>query len=184
MTSLVVFMLEERSMGEFLEGLLPRLVPALRYVLVTHEGKADLERSLPRKLRAWRTPGARFVVVRDQDAGDCVSIKRRLAKVAADAGKPDTVVRIACRELESWMLGDPEGFGAAIGRRELAKLATKEMLRDPDRLGSPSNELHRLLKGYSKTAGARAAGVGVSWTTNRSRSFQHFVAAVQRLAAS
>ena len=183
MTAEVVFMLEEPSMREFLNGLLPRLAPDLLFVLVAHEGKSDLEKSLPRKLRAWRTPGARFVVVRDQDSADCRVVKARLAKIAADAGKPGAIVRIACRELEAWLLGDPIGLARALQRNELEGIANKEKYRDPDRLGSPSRELVQLLGTYSKTAGARAAGAEVGWTNNRSRSFCHFVTTVQRLAA-
>lgn len=56
--SRVVFLLEERSMKELLEGLLPRLFPGLPFLCIPHEGKRDLERSIPRKLRAWREPGA------------------------------------------------------------------------------------------------------------------------------
>ena len=182
MTAQVVFLLEEPSMREFLNGLLPRMTPNLSFVLIAHEGKSDLEQSLPKKLRAWRTPGARFVVVRDQDSADCKQIKERLAALATDAGKADTIVRIACRELEAWLLGDPVGLARALGRRELDGIGTKEKFRDPDHLGSPSTELEHLLGSYSKTAGARAAGLHLHWETNSSRSFRGFVAAIQRLA--
>ena len=77
--SRVVFLLEEYSMKVLLEGLLPRLVPCLPFLCVPHEGKQDLERSIPRKLRAWREPGVRFVVVRDNDGSDCRALKARLA---------------------------------------------------------------------------------------------------------
>ena len=184
MTGQVVFMLEEASMREFLNGLLPRVAPEMPYVLVAHEGKSDLEKSLPRKLRAWRTPGARFVVVRDQDSADCRTVKERLVAIAKEAGRPDAVVRIACRELEAWLLGDPMGLARALGRTDLEGIGTKEKFRDPDHLGSPSNELHQWLGTYSKTAGARAAGHHISWTANQSRSFLQFVATVQRLATS
>lgn len=170
-------------MREFLDGLLPRLVPELPFVLISHEGKGDLEKSLPKKLRAWRTPGARFVVVRDQDSANCLEVKQRLLRLARDAGKPDVVVRIACRELEAWLLGDPDGLARALGRNELVGLSTRAKFRDPDHLWRPSTELEGLLGGYSKTAGARAAGTEISWTDNRSTSFRHFVAAVQRLAS-
>jgi hypothetical protein len=181
-TRQVVFLLEEPSMREFLNGLLPRLAPKMDFILVAHEGKSDLESSLPRKLRAWRTPGARFVVVRDQDSADCHEVKRRLSKIAADAGKPDAIVRIACRELEAWLLGDPSGLARALQRKELLGLETKEKYRDPDRLGSPSKELEEILGSYSKTAGARAAGLEVAWERNSSRSFGHFVKTIRRLA--
>jgi len=68
--SRVVFLLEERSMKILLEELLPRLVPGMPFICIPHEGKQDLEKSISRKLRAWREPGARFVVVRDNDGGD------------------------------------------------------------------------------------------------------------------
>ncbi len=64
----VVFLLEEYSMKALLDGLLPRLFPDLLFQCVPHDGKGDLERSIPRKLRAWREPGVRFVIVRDGSA--------------------------------------------------------------------------------------------------------------------
>lgn len=55
--SKIVFLLEEYSMKVFLEALLPRHFPGLNVQCVSHEGKKDLEKSIPRKLRAWREPG-------------------------------------------------------------------------------------------------------------------------------
>lgn len=182
MTAEVVFMLEEPSMKVFLEELLPRVVPDLPFRLIPHEGKSDLERSLPRKLRAWRTPGARFVVVRDQDASDCRVVKQRLLSIAAAAGRSDVVVRIACRELEAWLLGDPAGLCEALGRKELRGIEGKAKFREPDRLERPSNELRLLLGAYSKVASARAAGARIAWDDNSSVSFRSFIAVVQRLA--
>ncbi|XEQ91738.1 hypothetical protein SCACP_05460 [Sporomusa carbonis] len=40
----IVFLLEELSMKELLEGLLPRLFPGLVFQCVPHEGKTDLDR--------------------------------------------------------------------------------------------------------------------------------------------
>ena len=40
------------------------------FICVPHEGKQDLEKSIPRKLRAWREPSAHFIVVRDNDGGE------------------------------------------------------------------------------------------------------------------
>ena len=50
----IIFLLEEYSMKVLLDGLLPRLVPGLQFLCVPHEGKQDLEKSVPRKLRASR----------------------------------------------------------------------------------------------------------------------------------
>jgi hypothetical protein len=51
--SRVVFLLEEYSAKILLEGLLPRFFPDLSFLCIPHEGKQDLEKSFPRKLRAW-----------------------------------------------------------------------------------------------------------------------------------
>ena len=64
----IVFLLEEESIGILLKGLLPRLFPQMSFLCVSHEGKKDLERSIPRKLKAWQEPGVRFVVMRDQNS--------------------------------------------------------------------------------------------------------------------
>ena len=84
--SRVVFLLEEYSMKVLLEGLLPRLFPGLLFLCVSHEGKQDLERSIPRKLKAWREPGVRFCVICDNDGGDCGALRNRL--VRALQGRP------------------------------------------------------------------------------------------------
>ena len=65
-------------MKVLLDGLLPRLLPDLPFLCVPHEGKQDLEKSIPRKLRAWREPGVRFVVVQDNDGSDCLARKQHL----------------------------------------------------------------------------------------------------------
>jgi hypothetical protein len=183
MSTELVFMLEEPSMKAFLESLLPRLLPnTVAFTLIPHEGKSDLEASLPRKLKAWRKPEAKFLVVRDQDAADCKAVKARLVGIAQAAGHDGAVVRIACRELEAWILGDLEAVAQAFDKPQIAQLATKQKYRNPDRLGSPSEELRKLLGSYSKIAGARAAGIHIAVDRNCSKSFQVFVASVQRLA--
>ena len=83
--SRIVFLLEERSMQVLLDGLLPRLFPDLPFLCVPHEGKRDLELSIPRKLRAWREPGVRFAVIRDNDGGNCVQLKAALRKLCKAA---------------------------------------------------------------------------------------------------
>jgi len=51
----LVFMLEEASMKALLEGLLPRILPGdVPFILVVHEGKSDLEKSLGRLAESWR----------------------------------------------------------------------------------------------------------------------------------
>ena len=181
----LVFLLEELSMKAFLEGLLPRVLPeGVGYTLVPHEGKSDLEQSIPRKLRAWRTPDTRFVVVRDQDSGSCVEIKQRLLALCAEAGRPDAMVRIACRELEAWFLGDLAAVEATFGATGPGAKQRRRKFSDPDHLGSPSRELHALVPGYGKVAGAREMGPAIDFESCRSHSFRVFLDGVRRLAGA
>ncbi len=183
--SKLVFLLEEPSMKEALKGLLPRLLPdniECRYI--PHEGKRDLEKSIPRKLRAWREPGVRFVVVRDQDNGPCKNVKRRLLELCERGDRSDTLIRIACRELESWFLGDLAAVEAGMGVGNLAKMQNKRKFRDPDRLGSPSAELKRLAPAYQKISGARSIGTHLDPDRNRSHSYRVFIEGLRSLVAS
>ena len=92
-------------MAVLLEGLLPRLYPDLPFQCVSHEGKNDLEKSIPRKLRAWREPGVRFVIIRDNDGSDCRRVKNSLYSLCQEGSREDSLIRIACQELEAWYLG-------------------------------------------------------------------------------
>jgi hypothetical protein len=48
----IVFLLEEKSMKEVLSHVLPQLLPPdISFLLIAHEGKSDLEASIPRKFR-------------------------------------------------------------------------------------------------------------------------------------
>ena len=74
-------------MQVLLDGLLPRLFPDLPFLCVPHEGKRDLELSIPRKLRAWREPGIRFAVIRDYAA--LKAVNKELVGLYWDIGRGD-----------------------------------------------------------------------------------------------
>lgn len=170
-------------MKSLLEGLLPRIFPDIMFQCIAHEGKDDLEKSIPRKLRAWREPGVRFVVLRDQDQGDCISLKQRLSDICEDAGRPDTLVRIVCYELESWYLGDPNALAEAFGKNHLRSISRRARFRDPDSVQQPSNELERLLPEFQKVSGARKMANFLSRERNTSVSFQVFISGIDRLCS-
>lgn len=177
----LVFLLEEPSMKYLLEGLLPRLFPGLDFQLVAHEGKNDLEKSIPRKLKAWKDPQVRFVVVRDNDGGDCSRLKVRLWELCEQAGRPGTLVRIVCQELEAWYFGEPEALAEAYETPKLAKLAEKAKFRDSDTVSKPSVELERLVPEFQKLSGARLLGTQLTESRNRSPSFGYFITGIRRL---
>ena len=160
MSDEVVFLLEELSMKALLEVLLPRVAPNLPFVLVAHEGKRDLAKSIPRKLKAWRTPGARFIVVHDQDRADCRALKRNLQETVPPARRKDTFVRIACRELEYVDPRRPQGGGDRVRNTGDHESPPHEKFRDPDRLCQPRRRAEEadssLSKGKWRPTGGRA----------------------------
>ncbi len=180
----MVFLIEERSMLEALEGLLPKILPGQTYIFIPHEGKQDLAKSIPRKLRAWRDPNVRFVIEHDQDSADCYRLKESLESLCREAGRENCLVRIACKELESWFLGDLEAVESGMGRNDLARLQNKRKYRDPDRLGNPDEELRKLVPNYQQISGARAIGPFLDPLKNKSKSFQVFVAGLRNMMSN
>jgi hypothetical protein len=183
----LVFFLEELSAKALLEILLPRFIPANRFLLhfVPFEGKQDMEKQLVRRIRGWRTPDTHFIVLRDQDSAECRDVKQRLLRLCTEAGRPDTLVRVACRELESWYLGDLKAVAKAFRINNLASKQEQRKYRNPDALGNPVQELERITnKKYQKISGSRAIGPLLDVHNNRSPSFQVFVSSVQKLTGS
>lgn len=179
----LVFLLEEPSAEAMLEGILPRMLPpSVSYRCIVFEGKQDLEAQMVRRMRLYRVPGARFIVLRDKDSGDCRIAKARLVAKCAEAQKPEAVVRIACHELESWYLADLAAVEAGLGMSGLTRLQGKNPYRAPDTLGSPSRKLRDIAPGYQKIGGSRLIGQHLDLGNTRSRSFHNFVKAIQRLA--
>lgn len=186
MNGRIVFLLEEPSMKELLDRLLPRVFPGWiagqHFLCVKHAGKSDLEKSIPRKLKAWQEPGVRFIIVRDNDNGDCLVLKRKLAGLCETGGRPDALVRIVCQELEAWYLGDLPALAAAFDRPTITNASTRKRFADPDSVFKPALTMAELFPRFQKISGARVMGERLSVENNRSRSFAVFVQGVQRIA--
>lgn len=169
-------------MADLLGQLLPRLFPTLAFQTVPHKGKGHLERSIPGKLRAWREPGVRFVVVRDQNSADCRQVKQGLIELCRRGGRPDTLARVVCRELEAWYIGSEDALGMAYPEScgRLLRELRKARFRDPDKVVRPADALADLLPQFRKRAAALAMGQLLS-RESRSRSYQVFLEGVERL---
>ena len=184
-----VVMTEEPSMEECLKELLPKLLPDdwAKSIIIPHEGKSDLEKSIPRKLKVFRSDSYwqyRFVVIRDQDSGNCHTVKENLVSLCEEAGVTDALIRIACHELEAWFLGDLQAVECGLGIKNLACHQDKRKYRNPDHLGSPSAELDRLVKGYRKIEGARKIAPYLDLKLNKSRSFNAFISGINKVIRS
>jgi hypothetical protein len=51
----LIFLLEEPSIENVLEVILPQIIPdEMTYICISHQGKQDLAQSIPRKIKAFR----------------------------------------------------------------------------------------------------------------------------------
>jgi hypothetical protein len=181
----LVFLLEEDSAKAFLESLLPRILNkdiAIR--LIPFEGKQDLEKQITKRIHGYANPNARFIVLRDQDSHpDCMQVKQNLIQKCIASGKTDKfLVRIACKELETFYLADLQAIESGMELHGLARHQRKAKFRSPDHLQSPSRELSHLTKGeYQKVSHSRLIGQFIDLENTRSNSFKHLVLGIKRL---
>ena len=175
-------------MKVLLDGLLPRVFAGWQdrthFMCVPHQGKSDLDKGVPRKLKEWRIPGDRFVIVRDNDSGDCMALKSRYVAACGLSGRPESLVRLVCQELESWYLGDLWAMAQAFLQPDLDSPSMRKRFNDPDSWHKPSVEVDRLVLDFGKVAGARAMSAHLrEGDQNRSTSFRVFLAGVERVAS-
>ena len=181
---------EDRSTERFLLSLLPRILPPLYALGVNchvrpHEGKQDLQKSIPNKVRAYRKFHAevKIVIIQDQDQEDCVDLKNKLRSLVAreDPSRP-LLVRIACRELENWYLGDLDAVQSVYPKSKAAGKTNKAKFRNPDNLQG-AEEMRRLSPQFQKGSCASKIGKCIRTDASRSTSFIHFVSGIQKFCA-
>ena len=171
----LVCLLEEPSAKEMLKVVLPKILPdEIGLKFIVFEGKQDLEKQIKRKLRSWLAPDSYFLVMRDQDSGDCHTVKNGLIEKVEQAGKTgSSLIRIACRELESFYLGDLLAVEQGLELSGIAKQQHKAKYRYPDNVANAKDELVRITKNqYKEISGSRAIAPHLKLDrTNRSTSF-------------
>lgn len=185
MTRNLVFLLEEPSARTMLEQILPELIGTdVSVYYLVFEGKQDLERNLKRKLSLWQKPGSAFMVLRDQDSADCVTVKKHLMDICRQAGCPEAVVRIACHELESFYLGDLDAVSQAYQMTMPSQESKK--FRAPDCLANAAEELSKITKAqYQKIDGSRRIAPRLKLDgSNLSRSFNVLCEGIRKLCPS
>jgi Domain of unknown function (DUF4276) len=194
MGRLVVYV-EEPSCEQVVIKLLPKINPFLKnkttFDCIAFEGKQDLQKRFPKLLRAdLNTYGndVFFIILLDQDSNtDCKVLKGQLLEKAHEAGCPQEqlLVRIVCRELEAWYLGDLNAIDQAYSY-SLSNWQENAKFRNPDRLNNAKEELQNVLKqrkvSYSPVSFAKAVAPFLSLENNKSGSFTCFVSGVQTLS--
>ena len=180
----LVFLLEERSAKVMLETFLPRMLDErIEFRLIAFDGKQDLEKRMVMRIKGYINNDARFIVVRDQDSDpNCVALKARLIDKCKASGRAAvSLVRIACRELETFYLADLNAVEKALCMKGLVAKQQGAKFRNPDYLVSPSHELKILTKQkYEKIAGSREIGRYLEVDNVRSDSFRNLVQGIKR----
>jgi hypothetical protein len=91
------------------------------------------------------------------------------------------LVRIVCHHLESWYLGDLAAVEKAFSLNGIARQQDQRKFRDPDTLANAEQELSRIVPEYQKINGSRRIAPHLNLESNRSHSFNVFLAGVRRL---
>jgi hypothetical protein len=197
----IEFLLEEPSTEAALRNILPEVLgKCVNFRLHAYQGKTDLLKKLPSRLRGYRAwiPEDYFIVVLvDADYQDCHKLKASLEHMARDAGldtksavlpgMPFQVLnRLAIEELEAWFFGDVDALRAAYPRVS-SHLAHRSTYRDPDSIsGGTWEALKRLLQYHrypwpGKISVAERISQHMNPECNRSRSFKVFVDGLQAI---
>lgn len=179
----LVFLLEEPSAKIFLSIIISKLVNPYPVKYIVFDGKQDLEKNVYRKLKAYCNPNAVFLILRDQDSGNCCVIKNRLMDECLSSGKNNFLVRIACHELETFYLADLQAVEKAYCK-PVVKFQNTKKYRIPDFLENPKYELKKICPEYREIEGARRITPYMDITNIRSSSFKNLIQGIQKLIAT
>lgn len=179
-------LVEEPSMKNLLEIILPKILP-IGYKLNDncfirpHQGKSDLQKSIPKKVIAYEnfSKEVKLIVVHDQDSNDCIKLKNELLNLVKKQNEDQScLIRIACKELENWYLGDMQSIEKVYTTFKASKFENKARYRDPDKVGG-AYELQKLIKGFSKGLASKEIPKFMDISNNNSPSFRHLISGVQ-----
>jgi hypothetical protein len=197
------FLVEEPSMEAFLRELLPAWLGAIEFDVYPFQGKDDLLKNLPNRLKGYARflpETTRLIVLVDRDDSDCVQLKRKLEEMAAQVGlstrsKPkrksyQMANRIVVEEVESWYFGDWQAVRAAYPKIDVHQ-PDKAGFHDPDAIaGGTWEAFERVAKkagyfkgGLRKVELARTIGARLVPSRNISGSFHAFRTVIDELMA-
>lgn len=179
-------LVKEPSMAEFLRIVMPPLLPDgwaidQNVFIRKHQGKSDLKKSVPTKLKAfshWNEPIG-FIIMQDQDSNDCRLLKQELQALCNDYKSMPVLIRIVCRELEAWYLGDMDAIQKAYPTFKAKNYSSKSKFRKPDQCNA-KDELRKILPSYQETSAARNIAPHIKIDNNNSESFRQFVIGLKR----
>lgn len=196
-------LVEERSMEAFLNSFLPKALNPITFQITfqihTFQGKNDLLKKLPDRLRAyqkWIPDDWCILIIVDRDDDDCKDLKTQIEAIAQSAGlttpgqavnrKFNTVIRIAVEELEAWYFGDWEAVRAAY-----PKVRESSPYHNPDAISGTWEALEKILQqagymqgGFQKITAAKEIASHFNPQRNISHSFQVFYRTLQTIISN
>lgn len=183
---------EEMSAKKVLDILLPKIIPdTIAFQVHSHQGKNDLEHAIRSTVpKISKIPGARILISRDQDSGDCVKIKQRINAIIKDNSHAPTLIRIVCRELEAWFLGDLNAVHSAYPRVKPHQHVNKSDFKNVDLIQNPSEFLLAIIPEYKgreslpKLEVAESIAPHLDLQNNSSCSFNNFVSGINKLLSA
>lgn len=186
-STVIQILTEEPSMAFFLRGLLPKILPVdykldINCFIHPHEGKSHLKKSIPRKIRAYPRYGypIKVLIIHDQDSNDCTALKRELIALSTSLVPIPTVIRIACKELENWYLGDLTAIESVYPETNARNYIGKAKYRNPDSVFGVL-ELERMTRNFSKTHASREIPKYMDIKSNNSNSFNQLIFGLEKL---
>jgi hypothetical protein len=183
---------EEPSAKNVFEAILPKLLPQnVSFRIYPHQGKQDLERALRKSLpHISKIPGSKILVTRDQDSTDCIELKNKLDEIIKENCYCDYFIRIVCKELEAWFLGDLNAVHCAYPRLKPEQYQSKADFKNVDKITNPNKYLLRIIPEYSnrdilpKLEASERIAQFLNLDNNRSLSFRHTLRAIKKLTES
>lgn len=176
----VEFLLEEPSMVNILTEILPKILPqqyelGTNYFLRPHQGKSDLKKSIPKKVKAFSDfrEQVKIVILHDQDSNDCKELKRQIHELCTQSGYCPVLIRIVCKELEAWYLGDMDAIQNVYPRFKASNHRRTAKFRNPD-ICNASDELKKIIPDFQKGYASREIPKSMDIEVNTSESFNQF----------
>lgn len=184
--TILEILVEEPSMKNALEIILPQILPegyqlGKNSFIRPHQGKSDLQKSIPKKVTAYQhfPKPVLLIVIQDQDSNDCKELKKGLIELIVNINpKQSHLVRIACKELENFYLGDMLAIEAVYPTFNAKDQQRKAKYRNPDNIFA-AYDLGQQIKIFSKGYASKNIPNHMNLDRNLSPSFNQLISGVR-----
>lgn len=184
---IIEILVEEPSMKNLLSIVLPTILPE-GYILEQNcfirsfDGKQDLQKSIPKKVRAYQSFSQRVkvIIIQDQDSNNCFYLKQEIQRLISENNPTiPYLIRIACRELESWYLGDMQAIEKTYPKFKASNHQRKAKFRCPDACNA-FDELRKIIPDFQKGFASKTIPNYFHLDKNRSTSFNHLLTGIKQ----